>query len=531
MSSQSKSRPGRVLAMLPAMVAVLCTFATLAAAQDQPAPKWELFGGYSFWYPGADVHGQFPGALAPLSSRMESNPRGIGASVTYNFNRWFGLTLDTSTHWGSGESTLPRRIDDAAFSNLSFGPKVTFRSPHFSPFLEALVGDHRLMPDAFHDIDKLGLMVGGGLDVNVARHVALRLLRADFVVSSYRYGPSTTTPKTELRGVRLQAGLNFMFGGGAPPVSPSAACSVQPTEVYAGEPVTATASGSNFNPRRTLRYNWSGTGVKVSGSGASTQIDTSGLQPGSYQVAANLSDGSRGGVASCNASFTVRSPNGPSISCSPDPGTVPPGGRSTINSNASSPDNRRLTYSYSASAGSISGSDSSATLNTGSAQPGPITVTCNVADDRNPPLTASSTTTVMVEAPPPPPPPTPAPAEASRLNQIEFKRNSPRVDNTAKAILDDVALRLQRDADAKAVLVGQADSSERGAKRLAAQRALNTKAYLVNEKGIDASRLETRTGSEGVQQTQIWLVPAGATFNAQGTEMVDQTTPRSRKRR
>src|ERR1700682_4292340 len=213
MSSQSKSHPARVLAMLPAMIAVLCTFATLAAAQDQPAPKWELYGGYSFFHPGADGPGQLPGELLPLSSRMEANPRGAGASLTYDFNRWFGLTLDTSTHWGSGESGLPKRIDDAAFSNLSFGPKVTFRSQHFSPFLEFLVGDHRLMPDAFHDIDKLGFMVGGGLDVNATRHVALRLIRADYVMSSYRYGPSATTASTDLRGVRLQAGLVFMWGG------------------------------------------------------------------------------------------------------------------------------------------------------------------------------------------------------------------------------------------------------------------------------------------------------------------------------
>src|ERR1700738_5664691 len=65
MSSQAKSHPGRVLAMLPAMIAVLFTFATVAAAQDQPAPKWELFGGYSVFDPGADVHGVLPGGLFP----------------------------------------------------------------------------------------------------------------------------------------------------------------------------------------------------------------------------------------------------------------------------------------------------------------------------------------------------------------------------------------------------------------------------------------------------------------------------------
>src|SRR5205823_1088564 len=149
---------------------------------------------------------------------------GAGASVTYNFNRWVGLTLDGSTHWGSGESGLGKRIDDAAFSNISLGPKITFRSKHLSPFIEALVGDHRLMPDAFHDIDKLGFMAGGGLDINVSRHVALRLFRADYVFSNYNYGPRATTPTTELRGARLQAGLNLMFGGEVEAAPVSASC-------------------------------------------------------------------------------------------------------------------------------------------------------------------------------------------------------------------------------------------------------------------------------------------------------------------
>jgi opacity protein-like surface antigen len=194
MSSQLKGR--RVMALLPVAIALLCIIATVlpATAQDEdndhPAPKWELYGGYSFFHAGADIHGQLPGALFPLSSRLEVNPRGVGLAATYNFNRWFGLTLDGSTHWGSGERTTFSRIDDTGFSNLSIGPKFTFRSRHFAPFLEALVGDHRLMPDAFHDVDKLGVMAGGGLDWNLSRHFALRLIRADYVYSNYRYGVS-----------------------------------------------------------------------------------------------------------------------------------------------------------------------------------------------------------------------------------------------------------------------------------------------------------------------------------------------------
>jgi hypothetical protein len=139
MSSYSQSHGGRVAIMRLAVVALLCSAGTLAAAEDQ-APKLELFGGYSFLYPGADVHGTLPGGLLPLTSRLESNPRGAGASITYNFNRWLGLTLDGSGNWGSGETTLGKRIDDSGFYNISGGPKVTFRSAHFSPFFEALVG-------------------------------------------------------------------------------------------------------------------------------------------------------------------------------------------------------------------------------------------------------------------------------------------------------------------------------------------------------------------------------------------------------
>src|SRR6202163_452551 len=392
MSSQAKSHPGRVLAMLPAMIAVLCTFATLAAAQDGPTPKWELYGGYSFFHPGADVHGQLPGALLPLSSRLESNPRGAGASITYDFNRWFGLTLDTSTHWGSGETGLNNRIDDAAFSNLSFGPKVTFRSAHFSPFLEALVGDHRLMPDAFHDIDKLGFMVGGGLDVNVSRHVALRLIRADYVWSSYQYGTSTSTPptpKTDIRGVRLQSGVVLMCDGeeAAPPVS--ASCTVNPSEVMVGEPATASASASNFNPKHTLTYAWSSTGGHITGRDNTASIDTNGLAGGTYTVTAHVADPKKrkGGEASCSASFRVKEPpkNPPALSCSANPATVQTGTSSTISCTCTRPDNVPVTVGdWTASGGTISGSGSgnTATLSTTGASSGPITVSATCTDSR-----------------------------------------------------------------------------------------------------------------------------------------------------
>src|ERR1700730_4294964 len=85
MSSHSKGHLGRVSTMLAATIAVLCVFSTLAAAQDQPAPKWEGYGGYSFLYPNPDLHAMHPGGVLPVGSPVESNPRGLGGSITYDF--------------------------------------------------------------------------------------------------------------------------------------------------------------------------------------------------------------------------------------------------------------------------------------------------------------------------------------------------------------------------------------------------------------------------------------------------------------
>ena len=513
MLSRSQNLWRRAAFMQLAVLIVLCSIGPFAAAQDQHPPKWELFGGYSYFYPGAGVHGMLPGGLLPVSSRLESNPRGAGASITYDFNRWFGLTLDSSIDWGSGETGVAKRIDDAGFSNLSFGPKVTFRHRHVSPFIEAFVGDHRLMPDAFHDIDKLGFMFGGGLDVNVSRHFALRPFRADYVISSYRYGPPASTPSTDLTGARLQAGLVFMWGGNRSVTPPSAACSIRPGEVFAGEPVTATASGTNLNPKRKVAYTWSGSGVKPNETGDSILLDTTGLQAGAYQVTASLSDGSQKDVASCTARFTVKEAHPPVISCSSDPASVVIGGTTTITSVATSPDGRILSYSYSTSAGNITGSNSTATLNTTDAQPGTITVTCNVSDDRSHPLLASASTVVNLQAPPPPLPDVALMAAIERrlaLHSVYFATAKPSLENpdagllpsqekTLTALAGDFLIYLQAKPDARLTLEGHADprGSVEYNQTLSERRVDRVKRFLT---GLNVPAANIQTQAFGEQQ-------------------------------
>ena len=109
------------------------------------------------------------------------------------------------------------------------------------------------------------------------------------------------------------------------------------------------------------------------------------------------------------------------------------------------------------------------------------------------------------------------------------------MDNEAKACLDEVALALQRTSDAKLALIGndKATKSKNARRSLGAQRAVNTKDYLVKEKGIDASRIDVYTGTGDDPTVTSTLIPTGATFdNSSVTPVGDnvKAVPRTGRR-
>jgi outer membrane protein OmpA-like peptidoglycan-associated protein len=494
----SSSVLGRAVVLV---MAVLLGFSTMAAAQmsdDLGPTKLDIFAGYSYMDPGGRIGGV----------NLKSMPGGWGVAPTYNFNRTFGLTFDAGGHYGNNA--------DAA--TIMVGPKLTLHMGRVAPFGEFLLGLHRLSPSGLSDNNAFGLMTGGGFDVRVARHLSLRLLQADYVFGKHSDAyplPDTTN----LNGARVQGGLVFHFGVNPPGPPPSASCSAQPGEVMTGEPVKVTATPSNFDPKHTLTYAWTTTGGKASGDATAT-IDTAGLAPGSYTATAKITDSKNAkNTASCSANFSVKEQpkNPPQISCSANPAAVTAGNPSTISCTCSSPDNRQVSIAnWVASAGKVSGTGNSGMLDTAGMQAGPVSVSATCSDDRG--LTATGNANVNVEVPAKAP-------EASKLNEIDFKKNSAHVDNKAKAALDDVALRLKSDPEAKAVIIGEYAKGEKAGQKLAAQRAVNAKAYLTQGEagqGIDPSRIDVRTGNGGEMKDENWIVPAGATFDTTGTQPVDE---------
>ncbi len=499
------------------------TAAKPAAPADAPASRIDIFAGYSYLAPHGSV--TIPGGAGiglPGPINYSSINYGAIGSFNYFFNRFVGGQIEYANH--------PDGNNDGA-STAQAGLVFRYPTAEITPFVHADAGGVRLggpykQPYTWGP----ALTVGGGLDYALpffGGRLGLRLFQADYEYFHVNFGPQPPYPtggRANLKVARLSTGLVFHAGSILPPPPVTYACTASPSPAYPGDPITVTGTPGMLNPKKTPTYSWTGAdGVKVTGDNTTGAVDTTGLAPGNYTVTGHVSQGQKVGMfADCTANFTIKQFDPPTISCSANPTTVQPGGTATVTAQGVSPQNRPLTYTFSGSAGQVSGSGNTATLSTAGAPAGAITITCNVQDDKG--QTATSTTSVNVEAPPPPPAP-----KTKTLCSINFDRDKKRpgrVDNEAKACLDDVALNLQQSPDATAVLVGEAASTEKKADTLAAQRAVNTKDYLVKEKGIDASRISVRTGTQGNKEVENYLVPSGATFDndVTGTTAVDEST-------
>jgi hypothetical protein len=507
-------------------VASLSAQTPAAPAPVGPNPsRVDVFMGYSYY----GAHGY----VSPADIHYSSINAGAIGSVAYYFNKYVGAEVNFVAH--------PSGSNDSIYT-ASAGPIFRIPMQSFTLFAHGMAGGARVTgPNSFGNYFEPytwgpTLTVGGGMDYSLPfmeNRFSLRLFQADYQYIHEDFGPTATVPTDGVLGGRanlgaavLSTGILVHFGHIIPPPPVVYACSASPATVYPGDPITVTGTATNLNPKKVATYTWTADGGTISGTSSTANIDTKSANPGSYSAKGHVTEGAKPGEsADCSAAYTVKQFEPPTISCSANPSTVAPGDSSTITANGVSPQNRPLTYSYSASAGSVSGSSTTATLSTTGAAPGTITVTCNVVDDKG--QTASATTTVTVNAPPVPPAPT-----TSQLCSINFdrdKRRPARVDNEAKACLDDIALNLQRTSDAKLAIVGNKTSSEKG-DGFAAERAVNAKAYLVTEKGIDASRISVYTGSDDAKSATSTLIPAGATFDSTGDKPVDESAVTAKPR-
>jgi len=475
-----------------------------AFAQSDSNPKWDLFVGYQWLHPGGTVPAPFGDPNNPTPFKVPDMAKGFGSALTYNFDPHWGAEFDFGHNWG----------DSNYETTGSVGPRFMWRTDTGNYFLHALVSLNRANVSGLNANNGVGAILGGGVDLPIRKNFAWRLFEADYVFARHNYSDFAAPQFSDLRrpsfeGVRLRTGLVFSWGG-APAVAPAASCSVQPGEVMVGEPVTATVAASNFNPKHSITYSWSANGGQVTGKDTTAQIDTTNAAPGSYTVTAHVTDAKakNNNEASCTANFTVKPlppKNPPTMSLSASPTSLTAGGVANLTANCTSPDGVPVTVSsWTSNGGTVTGTGSSATLSTGGASPGSITVSATCTDSRG--LTGQGSTQVMVENPPPPPPNPEIVELESRLalHSIYFVTDYPKPANpkggllasqqkTLVALATDFKKYLQSKPEAHLILEGHADvrGSVEYNQALSERRVNRTKSFLV-EQGVPDANIETK---------------------------------------
>jgi peptidoglycan-associated lipoprotein len=172
---------------MPAQVAPVHS-KSLDVAVAYNAMRSNVTSGGSFWMQGGSVqvHGQFWRGLGVVADVAGTHGSGINASGV-------GLDLVTAT----------------------FGPRYTWTPAHtkYSLFGQALAGEAKGFNSIFPDVsgaissgNSLALQVGGGMNLALSRHLAVRVLEAEWLRTQLPNG--TTGVQNNLR---LGAGIVFRF--------------------------------------------------------------------------------------------------------------------------------------------------------------------------------------------------------------------------------------------------------------------------------------------------------------------------------
>lgn len=503
LSDHTTRAHGPLTAGLAAVIAVLL-FSVCTFAQSDSTPKWDAFAGYQYLNPGGTVP-LIGDPNNPVAFKIPGMAKGIGGALTYNFSPHVGLEGDfgynRDSNSGSSEWTA------------GAGPRFMVRGEGYAAFVHALGTFNRVTySNGFVANNGIGAILGGGLDIPFTKMFSWRLFEADYVWAAHNYAGYASPQFPNLRhpnfeGARLRTGIVLNWGG-APPLVPAAACSVQPTEVMVGEPITATVTASNFNPKHTVTYSWSGNGGQVAGKDTTANIDTTNAAPGSYTITAHVTDSKakNNNEASCTANYTVKPlppKNPPTMSLSASPTDLVTGGSVNLSANCTSPDSVPVSVAnWTSTGGTVSGSGNSATLNTAGVPAGPVTVTATCTDSRG--LTGQASTQVTLQNPPPPPVDKALEARLALGHSIYFVVDHPKPNDPNGGLLasqqktlielaTDFKKYVETKSDAHLILGGHAD--HRGSveynQALSERRVNSVKSFLVAQ-GVPEADIEVK---------------------------------------
>lgn len=175
------------------------------------ASQVDLFAGYSYWAPHAEVHGL----------QYKADAQGMIFSGAYFFSRNLGVQV---------EGERAQQTDNDGMRAFSAGPILRYSIERgFTPFAHVLIGSAGVTgPNVatiggasfYSNPEHWGpaLTLGGGMDYATPlfhHHLSLRLLQADYQYIHVDFGPvqATTGGRANINAARLSTGVVYSIGG------------------------------------------------------------------------------------------------------------------------------------------------------------------------------------------------------------------------------------------------------------------------------------------------------------------------------
>jgi peptidoglycan-associated lipoprotein len=167
----------------------------------QTTERMELGASYSF-----------VNANAPPGDCGCFSMNGGSGWFSYNFGHGLGLVGEVGSQYASN---INRTTTDLTLTSFLVGPRHTWHPGHrIAPFGQVLVGGAHasgaLTPTSSGlpvSENAFAMAAGGGVDVALGRHVALRLLQADYYLTRFDNGVND-----HQNNLRIGEGIVFRFG-------------------------------------------------------------------------------------------------------------------------------------------------------------------------------------------------------------------------------------------------------------------------------------------------------------------------------
>jgi hypothetical protein len=186
-----KNSSGLVVLML------VIGFALPVKAQEV-TPRFEAYAGYDYTRDNATND------ITHVPPSQSVNGNGGSGQLECNATPWLGVVGDLG-----GYAVARNGFATTHQISYLFGPRVNFRGGKVTPFAQVLLGAV-WASDAIVLGSKtaLGTTAGGGIDVTVSRHFAVRPVQAEYFLTKFPDGANDRQ-----NNFRYSAGIVLRFGG------------------------------------------------------------------------------------------------------------------------------------------------------------------------------------------------------------------------------------------------------------------------------------------------------------------------------